>query len=100
MFRLKLKGCHMERVTKAYWIGEPLHTLPEEFKAEFEQHFDLLDCSNDISVLSDKEFCYFFYYITHDPTDHAKSIATLCENLDKKLIVVTKENTECCLPPS
>ncbi|EJU8777403.1 helix-turn-helix transcriptional regulator [Vibrio parahaemolyticus] len=90
----------MERVTKAYWIGEPLHTLPEEFKAEFEQHFDLLDCSNDISVLSDKEFCYFFYYITHDPTDHAKSIATLCENLDKKLIVVTKENTECCLPPS
>lgn len=78
----------MERVTKAYWIGEPLHTLPEEFKAEFEQHFDLLDCSNDISVLSDKEFCYFFYYITHDPTDHAKSIATLCENLDKK--------TDCC----
>ncbi|UYI46503.1 AraC family transcriptional regulator [Vibrio natriegens] len=90
----------MERLVKACWIGEPLLSLPEQFRWVFAQYFELLDHSNDISVISDKEFNYFFYYATNSPNGLLKSVVTLCENLDKKLIVVhTKGIEDNKLPP-
>lgn len=90
----------MERLVKACWIGGGLPSLPEQFRWVFAQYFELLDHSNDISVISDKEFNYFFYYVTDSPFDLLQSIVTLCENLDKKLIVVYTKGIEANkLPP-
>ncbi|MCG6317746.1 AraC family transcriptional regulator, partial [Vibrio alginolyticus] len=89
----------MDKQTKAYWIGETLCSLPEQFRCEFDGCFDIMDCSKDISVLSDKEHSYFFYYITCDHQEHLKGVITLCKNLDKKLIVVSPKDTAPHLPP-
>lgn len=89
----------MDKQTKAYWIGETLCSLPEQFRCEFDGCFDIMDCSQDISVLSDKEHSYFFYYITCDHQEHLKGVITLCKNLDKKLIVVSPKDTVSHLPP-
>ncbi|MCG9700269.1 AraC family transcriptional regulator [Vibrio natriegens] len=90
----------MERLVKACWIGGALSSLPEQFRWVFTQYFELLDHSNDISVISDKEFNYFFYYATDHPFDLLQSVVTLCENLDKKLIVVYTKGIEANkLPP-
>ncbi len=89
----------MERLTKACWIGSPLKSLPEHFSSVFEQHFEFLNDSRDISILSDKSFDYFFYYISNEPNELLRGIFTLCENLDKKLIVVYSGNNHYDLPP-
>ncbi|CAM2901926.1 AraC family transcriptional regulator [Vibrio mytili] len=82
----------MENQTKAYWIGESFQSLPEPYYSEFYNNFELHDYSNDISILSSKECEYFFYYLTHDHNELLKGIVTLCENLDKRLIVVYPHN--------
>ncbi|NVC93800.1 helix-turn-helix transcriptional regulator [Vibrio natriegens] len=90
----------MERLVKACWIGAPLLSLPEQFRWVFAQYFELLDYCHDISVLSDKQFDYFFYYASGSPNSLLKSVVTLCENLDKKLIVVhATEIDDDKLPP-
>lgn len=89
----------MEKRNKAYWIGEPLCTLPKPFRVAFEECFELMDCSGDISVLSDKMYRYFFYYLTGAHQCHLKGVITLCENLDKKLIVIHPADIEPHLPP-
>ena len=89
----------MDRLTKAYWIGETLCSLPESLRCEFDKSFEIMDCSKDISVLSDKEHSYFFYYMTCDHREHLKGVITLCENLDKKLIVIHPTDIEPHLPP-
>ncbi len=89
----------MSRFVKACWIGGPFVSLPEHFRWVFTQYFELLDHSNDISVISDKEFNYFFYYASEKPNESLKSVITLCENLDKKLIVVHTNKHDEQLPP-
>ncbi|WP_423839812.1 AraC family transcriptional regulator [Vibrio mytili] len=104
----------MDNQTKAYWIGESLQSLPDKYRTEFKKYFSLQDYSDDISILSDKESSYFFYYQTHDHNGLLKGVVTLCENLDKRLIVVhpqadthieastethTEMSTDVCLPP-
>ncbi|MBR9874154.1 MAG: helix-turn-helix transcriptional regulator [Vibrionaceae bacterium] len=90
----------MDRLVKACWMGDPLVSLPEQLRWVFTQYFELIDHSNDISVISDKEFGYFFYYATGNPNSTLKSVTTLCENLDKKLIVVhTTDINDDKLPP-
>ncbi len=83
----------------ACWIGDPLQSLPEHYRSEFERHFRFRNHHHDISVLSDKSFDYVFYYIGNEHHRLLQGVVTLCENLDKKLIVVHKGNTECDLPP-
>ncbi len=78
----------MERLTKACWIGESLQSLPGSYCSLLKQEFDVTEFHNDISVLSDKAFQYFFYYTTNDYPELLKGLVTLCENLDKKLIVI------------
>ncbi|MGY0614174.1 helix-turn-helix domain-containing protein [Vibrio sp. FJH11] len=78
----------MERLAKAHWIGEPLQSLPEQFRWIFAQYFDLADHGNDISIISDKTSDHFFYYANGNQNASLKGVVTLCENLDKKLIVV------------
>ncbi|MGP8307471.1 helix-turn-helix domain-containing protein [Vibrio sp. YIC-376] len=89
----------MERLAKAHWIGEPLQSLPEQFRWVFAQYFELVDHGNDISIISDKDFDHFFYYVTGNQNGSLKGAVTLCENLDKKLIVVHPNTVDGGLPP-
>lgn len=97
--KYELNGFDMEKLVKACWIGDPLTSLPEQFLWIFSQHFELIDYSNDISVLSAKEFSYYFYYASGNQNTLLKSVITLCENLDKNLIVVHYNNLDDDLPP-
>jgi AraC-like DNA-binding protein len=89
----------MERLAKAHWIGEPLQSLPKQFRWAFAQYFELRDHGNDISIISDKDFDHFFYYANGNQNGSLKGVVTLCENLDKKLIVVHPNTVDDCLPP-
>ncbi|HBC3895547.1 helix-turn-helix domain-containing protein [Vibrio diabolicus] len=84
----------MEKLSKAYWMGEPVTNLAAPFHDAFAESFELMDCRGDISVLSDKGHRYFFYYLTDDPPEEAKGVVTLCENLDKRLIVIHPEGSQ------
>ncbi len=89
----------MEQIITACWLGDPLHSLPEYYRSEFEQHFKFYNHHHDISVLSDKTCDYFFYCIGNEHNELLQGVVTLCENLDKKLIVLQAGNSECDLPP-
>ncbi len=89
----------MDRLTMACWIGDPLESLPEQYRSQFTQHFEFRNHNSDISVLSDKSFDHFFYYIGSKHTELLQGVVTLCENLDKKLIVVRSDSNNYDLPP-
>lgn len=89
----------MARLTKAYWIGDPLQLLDKHYRSQLEQSFEFQNHYRDISVLSDKSADYFFYYIGSEHSKLLKGVVTLCENLDKKLIVVHSGHNECEFPP-
>ncbi|WP_182008763.1 AraC family transcriptional regulator [Vibrio sp. B1FLJ16] len=89
----------MDRMIMACWIGDPLQSLPEHCRSAFEQHFEFRNQNSDISVLSDKSCDYVFYHIGSESDGLLQGVVTMCENLDKKLIVVRSANNKCELPP-
>ncbi len=76
-----------------------LESLPGTFRSELLTFFSVIESYNDISILSDKEFTHFFYYAEPKHEHLHKSIITLCENLDKKLLVIHDKTNPITLPP-
>ncbi|MGR5434525.1 helix-turn-helix domain-containing protein [Vibrio owensii] len=89
----------MTELIKAYWIGQSPQALNNDFRSELEKSFTLIKSEGDVSVLSDKEFTHFFYCPTSEHRCLQKSLLTLCENLDKKLIVIHDGEDHSRLPP-
>ncbi len=89
----------MEEQVKAYWLGKTVESLPSTFRSELLTFFSVIESYNDISILSDKEFTHFFYYAEPKHEHLHKSIITLCENLDKKLLVIHDKTNPITLPP-
>lgn len=97
--KFTINGHNMTELIKAYWIGAPPQSLTNDFRSELEKSFVLVESGVDVSVLSDKEFSHFFYYPAPEHQCLQKSLLTLCENLDKKLIVIYRGDESVGLPP-
>ncbi|MHC0043776.1 helix-turn-helix domain-containing protein [Vibrio campbellii] len=88
----------MTELIKAYWIGQSPQALDHNLRSELEKSFLLIESEDDVSVLSDKEFNHFFYFASPEHRCLKKSLLTLCENLDKKLIVIHDGEDSTSLP--
>ncbi len=78
----------MEVVRKGYWLGQSVCYAEKDRIRELEQYFSLSDCGHDVSVLSEAEiqFCFFYY----DTSYHSLFLTALklCHNLKKQLVVL------------
>lgn len=84
----------MEVLHKGYWIGQSVTYVNKDTVRDIERYFHLLDFGYDVSVLSepDIQFCFFYY----EEPFHSLFTTTvrLCQNLDKHIILI------CNQPPS
>jgi len=77
---------------KGYWLGQSISYVKKDTVRDLEKHFHLLDYGYDVSVLSESDihFCFFFY------EDNFESLfltaAKICQNLNKHVIVIYKDH--------
>ena len=77
---------------KGYWLGQSISYVKKDTVRDLEKHFHLLDYGYDVSVLSESDihFCFFFY------EDNFESLflttAKICQNLNKRVVVMYKDH--------
>lgn len=80
----------MDVLHKGYWLGQSISYVTKDVVRDLEKNFHLLDYGYDVSVLSETDihFCFFFY----EENFHSLFLtaAKLCQNLNKHLIVIHK----------
>ncbi|AIW17935.1 helix-turn-helix transcriptional regulator [Vibrio coralliilyticus] len=81
----------MDVLHKGYWLGQSISYVTKDVVRDLEQRFLLLDYGYDVSVLSENDihFCFFFY----EENFHSLFLtaAKLCQNLNKHLVVIYKD---------
>ncbi|CAH8214698.1 helix-turn-helix domain-containing protein [Vibrio aestuarianus] len=72
-----------------YWIGQPLALLPKRIFSVLHERFTFIECGDDVSVLSNPKvrLCFFFYNQDIN-RELLNSAINLCENLNRKLVIV------------
>nr|WP_252724440.1 AraC family transcriptional regulator [Vibrio hepatarius] len=77
---------------KAYWLGQSISYVKKDTVRDLEEYFNLLDFGYDVSVLSesDTHFCFFFYEKNFDSLFLTAS--KICQNLNKHIILIYKDN--------
>lgn len=78
----------MDVVHKGYWLGESISYIDKNFVRELEQYFYVIDCGYDVSVLSEDEIRFCFFYYQPKFQGLFQTAAKLCKNLDKKLVLL------------
>ncbi|KOO14307.1 response regulator [Vibrio xuii] len=80
----------MDVLHKGYWIGQSVTYVPKDIVRDMERYFHILDYGHDVSVLSEPDihFCFFFY--EEQFSSLFLTAAKLCQNLDKHIIVIHK----------
>ncbi|EEX91463.1 AcaC family transcriptional regulator [Vibrio orientalis CIP 102891 = ATCC 33934] len=80
----------MDVLHKGYWIGQSVTYVSKDIVRDIERYFHILDYGYDVSVLSEPDihFCFFFY---EEPFSSLfLTAAKLCQNLDKHIIIIHK----------
>lgn len=80
----------MDVLHKGYWLGQSISYVNKDTVRDLETHFHLLDYGYDVSVLSEPDihFCFFFYEENFESL--FTTTAKICQNLNKYLIVIYK----------
>jgi AraC-like DNA-binding protein len=79
----------MKLLHKGYWFGSSPLEMPEPLRYELTNYFKIIECGQDISVLSEPEIeLCFFYFNDNGDISLFQSLTRLCKNLDKKMIVI------------
>ncbi|WP_394240357.1 helix-turn-helix domain-containing protein [Vibrio astriarenae] len=79
----------MKLLHKGYWFGTEAKLLPDTMYSEITSYFDIIECENDISILSEPDIhlCFFFFNSDKDITVF-HSLIRMCRNLNKKVIAI------------
>ncbi|MDF2154437.1 AraC family transcriptional regulator [Vibrio sp. CAU 1672] len=80
------------------WLGKPTKALPQVCLKQLNQHFHVVEYGDDISIISDPGVHYFFLYLGNNSPLPIKCISTLCNNLNKQLIIISDKGEEVTLP--
>ncbi|MDC5823076.1 AraC family transcriptional regulator [Vibrio europaeus] len=82
----------MDVLHKGYWLGKSVTYISKDLVRDLERHFHILDYGCDVSVLSEPDihFCFFYYEENFESLLH--TAIKICQNLDKKLILFYNEN--------
>ena len=81
----------MDVLHKGYWLGQSISYVKKDTVRDLEKYFHLLDYGYDVSVLSESDihFCFFFF------EDNFESLflttAKICQNLKKHVVVVYRD---------
>ncbi|KJY77440.1 response regulator [Vibrio coralliilyticus] len=84
----------MDVLHKGYWLGQSISYVDKDTVRDLERYFHLLDYGYDVSVLSesDIDFCFFFYEENFDSL--FLTTAKLCQNLHKHLVLLYREHLD------
>ena len=81
----------MDVLHKGYWIGQSVTYVSKDITRDLENYFHILDLGHDVSVLSEADihFCFFYYQEQY----HAlfETAVKLCRNLGKQIILIYDE---------
>lgn len=82
----------MEVLHKGYWLGKSISYVGKDTVRDLEKYFRLLDFGYDVSVLSEPDiyFCFFFY--EENFSSLFMTTVKLCQNLNKHLVVIYNGN--------
>ncbi|QIA64080.1 AraC family transcriptional regulator [Vibrio astriarenae] len=79
----------MKLLHKAYWFGSTPRELAKPMYNEITNYFEIIECGNDISIISEPDIPLCFFFIkSHDDINLFKSLTRICKNLNKKAIVI------------
>lgn len=78
----------MDVVHKGYWLGESVSFIDKSLLRELERYFCVIDCGYDVSVLSENEIKFCFFYFHPKFYSLLQTTIKLCQNLDKKLVLL------------
>ncbi|MDR9825869.1 AraC family transcriptional regulator [Vibrio sp. FNV 38] len=79
----------MSAISKGYWLGGLTNKLAECLKIELDKYFNITECHNDLSIISEPNVIYcFFYFSSSDDFNKFQSASRLCKNLNRYLIVI------------
>ncbi len=79
----------MDVLHTGHWLGKSISFLPKDTLNILGKYFSIQESGHDVSILSEREieFCFFYY----DPIQTQSLLITsikMCQNLDKKLILI------------
>ncbi|MDC5854684.1 helix-turn-helix domain-containing protein [Vibrio europaeus] len=81
----------MEVLHKGYWLGKSVTYIEKDLVRDLERHFHILDYGYDVSVLSEPDIHFCFFYFEEPFASLLHTAVKLCQNLDKHLIVICNE---------
>ncbi|MFH0257293.1 helix-turn-helix domain-containing protein [Vibrio rumoiensis] len=70
------------------WLGAEFSELPHEIKKSFLTHFELIKKPNNVSMLTESQIQTAIYYLNSKKHYQIDCALIICQNLNKKLIVI------------
>lgn len=81
----------MDVLLKGYWIGQSVTFVPKDFTRDLENYFHILDLGHDVSVLSEPDIHFCFFYYREPYHSLFETTVKLCRNLNKQVILIYDE---------
>lgn len=79
----------MNNLHKGYWLGASSTGVPSTIRNDLLFHFQLIEIGADISILSEPDVHYCFFYLEGQSQLELLQFALrLCKNLNKKVILI------------
>ncbi len=78
----------MEVLHEGYWLGKSVTYINKDQVRDLERYFHIVDYGHDVSVISEPDihFCFFYYDQPYESLLH--TTIKLCQNLDKHIILI------------
>jgi len=78
----------VEVLHEGYWLGKSVTYINKDKVRDLERYFHIADFGHDVSVISEPDihFCFFYYDQPFDSLLH--TTIKLCQNLDKHIILI------------
>ncbi|EGA68220.1 hypothetical protein VISI1226_15806 [Vibrio sinaloensis DSM 21326] len=86
----KLGLAEVNVLHSGYWLGQSTSFISKDLIRDLDEYFDLKDYGFDVSVLSESDihFCFFYYQDSYHSL--FLTAAKLCQNLEKSLVLFHK----------
>ena len=77
---------------KGHWIGPTIKGLPNEISSLISAEFNIIEYSDDISILTQPEINYILFFLTRKNKELFLLAQKICLNLNKKIILLYKDS--------
>lgn len=81
----------MNVLHSGYWLGQSTSFISKDLIRDLDEYFDIKDYGYDVSVLSESNIHFCFFYYQESFHSLFLTAAKLCQNLDKSLVIIHTE---------